>query len=138
MVSLIFGIFLVRDAAQLAQCRTGTPLRQVRFPSAARDFSPRVSFQCGPSYGIPTPHCAIACITISGHVKDRVIDPCQSSVDYGDTETPSMHRRLGSAILLQLVFPGESDPNFPWKKSHWGNTVKSIVFKVRIIVHTHS
>ena len=25
-----------------------------------------------------------------------------------------MHRRLGSATLLQLAFPGESNPNFPW------------------------
>ena len=33
------------DVAQLAERRTGTPLRQVRFPGAARDFSPRVNFQ---------------------------------------------------------------------------------------------
>ena len=29
-----------RDVAQLLERRTGTPLRQVRFPGAARDFSP--------------------------------------------------------------------------------------------------
>ena len=41
-----------------------------------------------------------------------------------------MHGRLGSATLLQLAFPGEGNPNFNWKKSHWENTgVKSIVKK---------
>ena len=53
----------------------------------------------------------------------RSCSPCQSSVDYGNTKIPSMHRRLGSATLSQLAFSRESDPNFPWEKSHWGNTV---------------
>ena len=62
----------------------------------------------------------------------RPRSPCQSSVDYGNTKTPSMHCRLGSAILSQLAFPGEGYPNFPREKSHWDNTVvkskcKSIV-----------
>ena len=26
-----------------------------------------------------------------------------------------MHRRLGSATLSQLAFPGEGNPNFPWE-----------------------
>ena len=34
-----------------------------------------------------------------------------------------MHRRLGSATLSQLAFPGEGNPNFPWEKSHCNNTV---------------
>ena len=34
-----------------------------------------------------------------------------------------MHRRLGSADLSQLAFPGESNPNFSCKKSQWDNTV---------------
>ena len=33
-----------------------------------------------------------------------------------------MHRRLGSATLSQLAFPGKGNPNFPWEKSHWDNT----------------
>ena len=33
------------DVAQLVEHWTGTPLTQVRFPGAARDFSPRVNFQ---------------------------------------------------------------------------------------------
>ena len=44
-------------------------------------------------------------------------------VDYGNTETPSMHARLGSATLSQLAFPGEGNPNFPLEKSHLENTV---------------
>ena len=39
--------------------------------------------------------------------------PCQSSVDYGNTKTPSMNSRLGSATLSQLAFPGEKQPEFP-------------------------
>ena len=30
---------------------------------------------------------------------------------------------LGSATLSQLAFPGENNPNFPWEKFHWDNTV---------------
>ena len=36
---------------------------------------------------------------------------------------PACTGRLGNATLLQLAFPGESNPNFPWGKSHWDNTV---------------
>ena len=43
------------DVTQLVQCRVGTPLTQVRFPGAARHFSPRVNFQCRLSYGGRTP-----------------------------------------------------------------------------------
>ena len=53
--------------------RTGAPLTQVRFPGAARDFSPRVNFYCRLSYGVRTPPCAIACINICVHVKDPVV-----------------------------------------------------------------
>ena len=43
------------DVAQLVERRTGTPLTQIRFPGAERDFSPRVNFQCRLSYGVHTP-----------------------------------------------------------------------------------
>ena len=33
------------------------------------------------------------------------------------------HSRLGSAILSQLAFPRECNPNFPGDKSHEDNTV---------------
>ena len=39
------------------------------------------------------------------------------------TNTPSMHRRLGSATLSQVALPRESNPNFPWEKSYEDNTV---------------
>ena len=93
------------DVAQLVEHRTGTLLTRVRFPGAARDFSPRVNFQCRLSYGVPTPPCAIACIYIRAHV--RLI-----------TETlkhPVSIPRLGSATLLLLAFPGEGNPNFSWE-----------------------
>ena len=61
------------DVAQLLEHRTGTPPTQVRFPGAARDFSPRVIFQCRLSYGVGTPPCAIACIYVCAHVKDPVV-----------------------------------------------------------------
>ena len=48
-------------------------LTQVRFPSAARDFSPRVNFQRRLSHGVPAPLYAIACINICAHVKDPVV-----------------------------------------------------------------
>ena len=44
-------------------------------------------------------------------------------MDYGNTKTPNMHLRLGSATLLQLAFLGEGNPNFPWVKSQWNNTM---------------
>ena len=49
-------------------------------------------------------------------------------MDYGNTKTPSMHQRLGNATLSQLAFPREGNPNFPWVKSHWDNTVVKEVF----------
>ena len=64
---------LYGDVAQLVERRTGTPLMQVRFLGAARDFSPRVNFQCRLSYGVRTPPCATACGNICAHVKDPVV-----------------------------------------------------------------
>ena len=39
----------------------------------ARDFLPRANFQCRLSFGVRTPPCAIACITICAHDKDPVV-----------------------------------------------------------------
>ena len=44
-----------KDVAQLVQHGAGTLPTQVRFPGAARDFSPRVNFQCRLSYGVLHP-----------------------------------------------------------------------------------
>ena len=52
-------------------------------------------------------------------------------VYYGNTKTPSMHHRLGSATLSQLAFPRESNLNFPWEKSHLDNTVVKKKKKVK-------
>ena len=41
------------DVAQLVGRRTGTPLTQVRLLDAPRYISPRVNFQCRPSYVCP-------------------------------------------------------------------------------------
>ena len=46
-----------RDVAKLVERRTGTPLKQVRFPGAAKDFSPRVNFQCRLPFSVRTPPC---------------------------------------------------------------------------------
>ena len=59
--------------AQLVERRTGTPLAQIRFPGAARDFPPKINFQCRLSYGVRTPPCAIACIYLCAQIKDPVI-----------------------------------------------------------------
>ena len=113
---------VVGDVAQLVEHRTGTSPTLVRFPGAARDFSPIINFQCRTSYGVHTPpRVQLYAFTPVCTLMTR--GPCQSSVDYGNTKTPSMHRRLGSAILSQLAFPREGNPNFPWEKSHLDNRV---------------
>ena len=61
------------DVAQFVERRTGTVLTQIRFPGAARNFSPRDNFQCRLSYGVRKPPCAIACINICAHVKYPVV-----------------------------------------------------------------
>ena len=43
-------------------------------------------------------------------------------IHYGNTKTPIMHCRFDSVTLLQLAFPGEGNPNFPWEKSYQDNT----------------
>ena len=100
---------------QLVERWTGTPPTQVRFPGAVRDSSPRVHFQCRPSFGVGTPPGAIAGINICAHDKDPVVRVRAWCIM--ETQESSMHRRLGNTTLSQLAFPGESDPNFPWKKS---------------------
>ena len=70
---LIEFMYLVNgDVAQLVDRRTGTPLMQVGFPGAARDFSPRVNFQCRLSYGVCNPRVQSHAL-IRTHVKDPVV-----------------------------------------------------------------
>ena len=67
--------FLLGEGMSLGWLKhtTVTPLTQVRFPGAARDFLPGVNFQCRLSIGVRTPPCAIACINICAHDKDSVV-----------------------------------------------------------------
>ena len=65
-----------------------------------------------------TPPCAIACINIC---KDPVV---HVGVWWIMETLTHPACTLGWVVRLsQLAFPGESNPNFPWEKSHWGNTV---------------
>ena len=106
----------IRDVARLVERRTGTLPTQVRLSGAARDFSPRVNFQCRLSYDVRTPLCAVACIYICAHVKDPVVHVRVRWMKE-TLKTPSMHRRLGSATLSQLAFPGKAT-----RISHGRNT----------------
>ena len=110
------------DVAQLVESQTGTPLTQVRFPGAARDFSPGVNFQCRLSYGVRTPPYAITCIDICAHMKNPVVNVRVRWTMQTLKHTACIHRKLGSATLSQLAFPGKSNPNFPWEKPQRENT----------------
>ena len=81
-------------------------------------FSPRVSFQCRLSYSVHTPLCAISNINVCAHMKDPIL-----LVRVGGLwkHTACIEGRV--ARLLQLAFPRESNPNFPWEKPQWDNTV---------------
>ena len=117
--------------AQLVEHQTGKPLKQIWFPGATQDFSPRINFQCRLSHSVHTPLCTTACINICVHIK-RFCSSCQSSVDYGNTKTPSMHCRLGSKTVA-AGFPWGKQPGFPmgeipmgqysWKKKIRNSTV---------------
>ena len=93
------------NVAQLVEHQTVTPPTQVRFPGAARDFSPRVNFQCRLSYGVRTSPRAIACICICAHVKDPVVH-VRVRWNIETLKTPSMHRRLGTAT--RWLSPGKA------------------------------
>ena len=58
------------DVAQLVERQTSTLLRLAQFHDAARDFSPRIDFQCRLSKGVCKAPVCITCITICAHVKD--------------------------------------------------------------------
>ena len=106
----LFFFFLSGDVAQLVEHRTGTSLTQIRFPGAARDFSPSVKFQCRLSYSVRTPPCANACIYICAHFKDPLVH-VKSSLGYGITKTPSH---------TQCIFSRESSSSKPrnYKNKH--------------------
>ena len=90
------------DVAQLAEHWTDTLQTLVRFPGAARDFSPSQLSVQTPLRCLHTPWVQ-SCALTSVHTL---------LVDYGSPKSPSMHCALNSVTLSQLAFPGESNPNF--------------------------
>ena len=90
---------------------------------------------CGKGFFFQSPFSA-DCLTVSVHpcVQSHALTSVctltvQSLVDDGNTKTPSMYHRFGSAT--HLAFPWESNPNFPWEKSQWDNTV-TVVKTIKI------
>ena len=61
------------QGAQLVEQLTGSLPTQVRFPGAARNFSPSLNFQCRLYNGVRTPPGEVACIYICAHVKEPVV-----------------------------------------------------------------
>ena len=84
------------DVAQFVEHRTSTPLTQVRFPGAARDFSPRFSFQCRLSYGVRTPPYAIVCTNTCAH-------PCSGELR---TQKLKSHLVRTQSLNVLLFKPG--------------------------------
>ena len=89
------------DVAQLVERRTDTPLRQIRFPGAARDFSPGVRFSADSLTVSVQPSCAIACINICAHVTDP--HHLQPIPLFGHTKIPRALLGTGSAALAAAV-----------------------------------
>ena len=94
------------DVAHLVEHWTGTPLRQVRFPGAARDFSLRVSLSVQTLPWCPYAPVCKSCTNICAHVQDPVVHVTVRWI-MGALKHPA----------CTIVFPGESTPNFPWEKS---------------------
>ena len=74
-------------------------------------FLPESAFYADCLMFVRTPPFAVTWINICVHVKDPVVQ----TVDYGNTKTPSMHPRFGSATLSQLAFPGGKQLKFPMR-----------------------
>ena len=72
------------DVAQLLEHRTGTPLVQVQFPGAARDFFPQSQLSAQTLSWCPySPVCS--CMHENLCARERSCSVCHSSMDY---ETP--------------------------------------------------
>ena len=109
-----YGIFNVRTDVNACVCTRGVQ----------GIFLPESTFSADSLTVSVKPSCAIACIHIYAHVKDPVVHVRVRWI-METLKTSSMHRRLGSATLSQLASPGESNPDFPWEKSEWDNTVRN-------------
>ena len=125
------------DIAQLIERRTGTPLRQVRFLGAARDFSPRVHFRCRLSYGVRTLPCAIACFKLCAHVKD-LVDHVRVRWIMETLKHSACTVGWVARLCRSWLSPGKSKPLFPWEKSQRDNTdtrnikINNNAFSIRV------
>ena len=90
---------------------------QLRFPIAAWIFFPESAFSADSLSGVRTSPRVLSHAFTSMRTIKILLSMSefggQSSVDYGNTKTLSMHRRLGSATLSQLAFPGLEQLEFP-------------------------
>ena len=103
--------------AQLVDERgTGTPLTQVPFPIAERDFSPGVYFQCRLAFDVPTPPCATAYMNTCVHVKDPVVHVKVRWV-METLEHPAYTVGRVARLCCGWLSLGGNNPNFPWEKS---------------------
>ena len=100
------------DKAHLAEHRTGTPQRQVRFPVTARDLSPRVNFLCRLSYGVRTPPCVTAYINIFARVKDPVVR-ARVRLIMETLKDPACIVGAVARLYRCWLSSGKRDPNFP-------------------------
>ena len=108
--------------AQLVEPRTGTLPTQVRFPSAARDFSPRVNFQCRLFYGVRKHPCATACTNICVHVKDLVVHARVRWI-IETLKHPSCTVDWVARLCRSWLSRRKVTRISHGKKSHWDNTV---------------
>ena len=105
-------------------------------PRCGKRFLSQSTFSAHSIMCAQTPTCSIACINICAHVKGHEIH-VKSSMDYRNTKTPRKHRRLGSATLSQIAFPGENNPNLWREKSTWENTVvKKKIVNLKMCTYT--
>ena len=103
--------------------RTGTQPTQVRFPGAARDFSPNVNFQCRLCHGVRTPPCAIAYINTFAHVKDLVVH-VRVRWTMETIEHPACNAGCVARLFCSWLSPGKKHPEFPYGRSpKWDSTV---------------
>ena len=85
--------------------KSGAILIRVRVPGAARDFSPRASFQCRLFYGVRT---APGCKHASTCVRTFKIKNCHP---YNCSDSKTLHAPIGmgsAALAATLPFPGKA------------------------------
>ena len=126
------------DVARLVEHQTGMPLTQAWFPGVARDFSPRINFQCRLAYGVCTPPRGITCINICAHIKDCVLHVrvwwILKTLKHWACTVDCIARLWCSWFSL-----GKATPKYvrnPCEKSQWDDdVVKNKILKSPVTVH---